>query len=70
MEDFIAEVTYLEYLKKEKCMNDNHVFHNHELQEEKELNFIVHTVGYPMYIRGFRARQHLRSLAPVMNDYR
>ena len=22
-----------------------------------------------LYIRGFRARQHLRSLAPVMNDY-
>ena len=36
VEDFIAEVTYLEYLQKETCMNDNHIFHN-ELQEEKEI---------------------------------
>ena len=34
VEDFVAEVTYLEYLKKERCMNDNHVFHN-DLQEGK-----------------------------------
>ena len=37
MEGFITEVTYLEYLQKERCMNDNHVFHNNELQEEKEI---------------------------------
>ena len=27
---------YIEYLQKEGCMNDNHVFHN-DLQEEKEV---------------------------------
>ena len=37
MEDFIAEVTYLEYLQKERCINDNHVFHNNDLQEQKEI---------------------------------
>ena len=37
VEDFVAEVTYLEYLQKESCMNDNHVFHNNDLQEEKEI---------------------------------
>ena len=38
-EDFVAEVTYLEYryLQKERCMNDNHVFHSNDLQEEKEI---------------------------------
>ena len=36
-EDFVAEVTYLEYLQKERWMNDNHVFHNSDLQEEKEI---------------------------------
>ena len=36
VEDFVAEVTYLEYLEKERRMNDNHVFHN-DLQEEKEI---------------------------------
>ena len=35
VDDFVAEVTYLEYLQKERCMNDNHVFHNNDLQEEK-----------------------------------
>ena len=28
-----------------------------------------HRIRVCMYIRGFRARQHLRSLAPIMNDY-
>ena len=37
VEDFVAEVTYLEYLQKERCTNDNHVFHNNDLQEEKEI---------------------------------
>ena len=38
VEDFVAEVTYLEYLQKERCINDNHVFHNvDDLQEEKEI---------------------------------
>ena len=37
VEDFVVEVTYLEYLQKERCMNDNHVFHNNDLQEEKEI---------------------------------
>ena len=37
VEDFVDEVTYLEYLQKEKCMNDNHVFHSNDLQEEKEI---------------------------------
>ena len=37
VEDFIAEVTYLEYLQKEMCMNDNHVFRNNDLQEQKEI---------------------------------
>ena len=37
VEDYVAEVTYLEYLQKEKCVNDNHVFHNNDLQEEKEI---------------------------------
>ena len=36
VEDFVTEATYLEYLQKERCMNDNHVFHNN-LQEEKEI---------------------------------
>ena len=36
VEDFVADVTYLEYLQKERCMNDNHVFHN-DLKEEKEI---------------------------------
>ena len=36
VEDYVAEVTYLEYLNKERCMNDNHVFHN-DLQKEKEI---------------------------------
>ena len=35
VEDFVAEATYLEYHKKERCMNNNHVFHNNDLQEEK-----------------------------------
>ena len=35
VEDFVAEVTYLEYLQKEKSMNDNHVLHNNDSQEEK-----------------------------------
>ena len=50
VEDFVAEVTYLEYLQEERCMNDNHAFHNNDLQEEKEINFIVQTVGYPLKI--------------------
>ena len=42
VEDFAAEVTYLESLKKERCMNDNHVFHSNnfhsnDLQEEKDI---------------------------------
>ena len=37
VEDFVVEVTYLEYLKNERCMNDNHVFHSNDLQEEKEI---------------------------------
>ena len=37
VQDFIAEVTYLEHLQKERCMNDNHVFHNNDLQEETEI---------------------------------
>ena len=37
VEDFIAEVTYLEYLQKERCINDNHVFHSNDLQEEREI---------------------------------
>ena len=37
VEDFLAEVTYLEYLQKERCMNDNHIFHNNDLQEGKDL---------------------------------
>ena len=37
VEDFVAEVTYLEYLQKESCMTDNHVFYNNYLQEEKEI---------------------------------
>ena len=37
VEDFIVEVTYLEYLQKESCMNDDNVFHNNDLQEEKEI---------------------------------
>ena len=37
VENFVAGVTYLEYIKKEGCMNDNHVFHNKDLQEEKEI---------------------------------
>ena len=37
VDDFVAEVTYLEYLQKESCVNDNHVFHNNDLQEEKEV---------------------------------
>ena len=38
LEDFVAEATSLEYLQKERCMNDNHVFHNNDLQEEKEIH--------------------------------
>ena len=37
MGDFVAEATYLEYLQKERCMNDNHVFDNNDLKEEKEI---------------------------------
>ena len=37
VEDFVSEVMYLEYLQKERCMNDNHVLHNNDLQEEKEI---------------------------------
>ena len=37
VEDFVAEVTYLEYLQKERCMNDNHVFYKNDLQEEKDI---------------------------------
>ena len=37
VEYFVAEVTYLEYLQKERCMNVNHVFHSNDLQEEKEI---------------------------------
>ena len=37
VEDFVAEVTYLEYLQKERCINDNHVFHSNDIQEEKEI---------------------------------
>ena len=36
VEDFVSEATYLEYLQKERCMNDNHVFHN-DLQKNKEI---------------------------------
>ena len=32
------------------------------------LHSFVPKNGMYMYISGFRARQHLRSLAPVMND--
>ena len=37
VEDFVAKATHLEYLQKERCKNDNHVFHNNDLQEEKEI---------------------------------
>ena len=37
MEDFVAEITYLEYHQKQRCLNDNHVFLNKDLQEEKEI---------------------------------
>ena len=38
VEDFVAEVTYFEYLQKEGCMNDNnHVFRKNDLQEPKEV---------------------------------
>ena len=37
VEDFVVEVTYLEYLQKERCMNDNHVFLNNDLQEGIEI---------------------------------
>ena len=37
VENFVAEVTYLEYLQKERCMNDNHVFQNNKFQEEREI---------------------------------
>ena len=37
VEDFVAEDTYLEYLKKERSVNDNHAFHNNDLQEEKDI---------------------------------
>ena len=37
VEDFVVEVTYLEYLQKERCMNDIHDFHKNDLQEEKEI---------------------------------
>ena len=47
VEDFVAEVTYLEYLQKERCMNDNHVFKTTIYKKKKKYNFIVHTVGYP-----------------------
>ena len=40
MEDFVAKVTYLEYLQKERCRNDNHDFHNNDLQEEKEIQLL------------------------------
>ena len=36
VEDFVAEITYLEYLQNEWCMNDNRVFHK-DLQKEKEI---------------------------------
>ena len=29
-------------------MNDNHVFHNNDLQEEKEIQ--LHSAGYPLKI--------------------
>ena len=37
VENFVAEVTHLEYLQKEGHMNYNHVFHKNDLQEEKEM---------------------------------
>ena len=37
VEDFVAEFKCIEYLKKERCMNDNHVFQSNDLQEEKEI---------------------------------
>ena len=36
VEDFVPKVTYLEYFQNE-CMNDNHIFHNNNLQEQKEI---------------------------------
>ena len=42
VEDFVAEDTYLEYLQEERCMNDNHAFHNNDLQVEKEIQ--LHSV--------------------------
>ena len=48
VEDFVAEVTYLEYLQKERCMNDNHFFIATIYKKKKRYNFIVHTVGYPL----------------------
>ena len=50
VENFVAEFTYLEYLQKDRPINDNQIFHNNDLQEEKEINFIVQTVGYPLKI--------------------
>ena len=48
VEDFVAKVTYLEYLKKERCMNDNHVFHSNDLLGEKEiqLHSAYHRLSY------------------------
>ena len=39
-EDFVVEVMYLEYLQKEGCMNDNHIFRNNDLQEQKEIQLL------------------------------
>ena len=47
VEDFVAEVTYLEYLQKGRCMNDNHIFHNNDLQEEKEIQ--LHSAHRRLY---------------------
>ena len=42
-EDFVAEVTYLEYLQEKGRMNDNHVFCNNDFQEQKEIQlYSVH----------------------------
>ena len=36
-EDFVVEVTYLEYLQEEGCMKDNYVFRNNDFQEQNEI---------------------------------
>ena len=57
VEDFVAGVTYLEYLQKERCMNANHVFHNNDLQEEKEIQLHSTERGGSMVTHETRIRE-------------